>query len=138
MKAQQSKLLCGTDTINNKVVKICCEQLAKPITIIINSSIKQGVGSQIFKEATIIPLYKIGAAIECGNYRTVSLLSALSKILEKAVCQQLMSYLNINKILCPDQFGFRPKIQTTHVVHKMLNYIADKSIDLWGLDACVV
>ena len=40
-----------------------------------------------------------------------------------------MTYLSINKLLCPDQFGFRPQNQTTHVVHKMMNYISEKSID---------
>ena len=46
MKAQQPKLSCGIDAIKNKVVKICCKQLAKPMTMIIkiiNSSIIQGV-----------------------------------------------------------------------------------------------
>ena len=46
-----------------------------------------------------------------------------------AVCQQLMSYLNINKLLFPGQFGFRPKRKTMHVVHKMFYYVTDKSID---------
>ena len=40
-----------------------------------------------------------------------------------------MTYLSVEKLLCPDQYGFRPKSQTTHVVHKMLNYITDKSLE---------
>ena len=39
-----------------------------------------------------------------------------------------MQYLNVEKLICPDQFGFRRSNQTTHVVHKMLNYISDQSI----------
>ena len=81
-----------------------------------------------FKIARIIPLYKKGAANECGNYRPVSLLSALSKILEKAICMQLMYYLETDRFLCNDQYGFRPKSQTTHVVHKLLNIIQANSI----------
>ena len=128
MRAQQPKLSCGIDTINNKIVKECCVELTTPMTKIINISIRTGNVPQIYKEARIIPLYKKGAANECGNYRPVSLLSALSKILEKAICQQLMTYLSVEKLLCPDQYGFRPKSQTTHVVHKLLNYITDLSL----------
>ena len=119
----------GIDQINNKIVKLCHKELAKPMTHIINTSIRTGKVPLKYKIARIIPLYKKGAANECGNYRPVSLLSALSKILEKVICRQLMTYLSINKLLCPDQFGFRPQNQTTHVVHKMMNYISKKSID---------
>ena len=58
------------------------------------------------------------------NYRPVSLLPALSKILEKAICQQLMAYFQKYNLLCSHQYGFRAKNQTTHVVHSMLNSIS--------------
>ena len=54
--------------------------------------------------------------------------SALSKILEKAVCGQLMSFLNQADILCDTQFGFREQSQTTHVVQHMLNVITKASV----------
>ena len=106
MKGQQPKLSCGIDTINNKVVKTCSEELAKPMTIVINKSIRESKVPSLHKKARIIPLYKKGAANECGNYRPVSLLSALSKILEKAVCSQLMDFLSTSSILCDNQYGF--------------------------------
>ena len=79
MKEQQPKLSCGVDTINNKIVKSCSQELAKPLTIVINKSIRDGKVPLIYKQARIIPLYKKGPANQCGNYRPVSLLSALSK-----------------------------------------------------------
>ena len=91
--------------------------------------------SEFFLECTI-GLYDMrvhniiqtqGPANQCGNYRPVSLLSALSKILEKAVCNQLMSFLKNTSILCDQQFGFRPKNQTTHVVQHMMNIITEAS-----------
>ena len=128
MKKQQPKLSCGVDTINNKLVKHCCKELAFPMAQIIDLSIEEATVPKKLKIARIIPLYKKGAANECGNYRPVSLLSALSKILEKAICSQLMSYLESDHSLCHDQYGFRPKSQTTHVVHKLLNIIQANSI----------
>ena len=76
MKKQQPKLSTGIDQINNKIVKQCHIELAKPMTYIINLSIKQGKVPLLFKIARMISLYKKGAANECGNYRPVSLLSA--------------------------------------------------------------
>ena len=102
-------------------------ELATPMTIIINKSIRTKKVPRAFKQARIIPLYKKRAANSCGNYRPVSLLSALSMILEKAVCGQLMSYLDTYNLLCAQQFGFRKKNQTTHVVQHMLNVITENA-----------
>ena len=83
MKRQQPKMSCGIDTINNKVVKTCYKELAKPMTLVINKSISECYVPQVYKLAKTVPLYKKGPANEWRNYRPVSLLSALSKILEK-------------------------------------------------------
>ena len=85
MKKQPPKMSCGKDTINNKIVKLCCKELAEPITTIIANSIREARVPGPFKLARIIPLYKKGQANNYGNYRLVSLLSALSKIMEKVV-----------------------------------------------------
>ena len=119
MKNQQPKMSCGKDTINDRIVKTCCKELAEPMAIIIANSIREAHVPGAFKIARIIPLFKKGQANDCGNYRPVSLLSALSKILEKVICQQLMTHLEQNGSLCPNQFGFRPKCQTAYVVHKL-------------------
>ena len=129
MENQQPKLSCGVDTTNNRLVKSCCKELAEPVSMIIDLSIEEAKVPHKFKIARIIPLFKKGSTTECGNYRPISLLSALSKILEKAVCKQLMNYLESDRSLCNDQYGFRPKSQTTHVVHKLLNIIQANSIE---------
>ena len=121
MTKQQPKLSCGLDSINNKIVETASMQLAMPM--IVNKSIKEGIVPLIYKKARIVPLYKKGSANECGNYRPVSLLPSLSKILGKAVFRQLMIYLETYQLLCKDQFGFRKMSQTSHVVQSMLNTI---------------
>ena len=107
LKGQQPKLSCEIDTINNKLVTKCYKELTEPMTIIINKSIEEGRVPTIHKKARIIPLYKKGQSNVFGNYRPVSLLPALSKILEKAICKQLTHYLEKYNILCPNQCGFR-------------------------------
>ena len=83
-KNPQPKMNSRIDMIDNKIVKVCHEQLAYPLILVINKSIEEQLVLLHIKKAKIVPLFKKGAANECGNYRPVSLLSALSKILEKA------------------------------------------------------
>ena len=125
MKKQKPKLSAGIDSINNKIVKQCHEHLASIMTNIINHSIRTSTVPNIHKQALIKPLFKKGDDSVCGNYRPVSLLPSLSKILEKVVNKQLVHHLETKGLLTPNQFGFRPKNQTTHVVHQLLNIISD-------------
>ena len=127
MADQQPKLSCGTDTINNRIVKTCAKILSIPMTKIINKSIVDGKVPELFKKALIKPLYKKGQKNVLGNYRPVSLLSALSKILEKIICKQLLEYLDENDILCKHQYGFRNKSGTTHAVQSLLNMVTENS-----------
>ena len=68
------------------------------MTLVLNKSIRDCYIPQAYctKEAKIVP--QKGAANESGNYRPVTLLSALSKIFEKAICCQLMIHLGVNTI----------------------------------------
>ena len=54
------------------------------------------------------PLYKNGYASLMSNYRPISLLPSISKIFEKVIFQQLLSYMNQYSLLSMEQFGFRP------------------------------
>ena len=56
MKNQQPKRSCGIDTIDNKVVKTCHQELGIPMTQIINKSIMEGKVPQLYKQARIIPV----------------------------------------------------------------------------------
>jgi len=65
-----------------------------------------------WKVAKVIPLYKSGSLTEIDNYRTISILPTLSKILEKIVYKQLMAHLERHSLLFEYQFGFRPNRST--------------------------
>ena len=62
--------------------------------------------------AEVIPLYKSGSLAEIDNYRPISILPTLSKILEKIVYKQLMAHLERHSLLFEYQFGFRPNRST--------------------------
>ncbi|KAK3532253.1 hypothetical protein QTP86_012531 [Hemibagrus guttatus] len=79
------------------------------ITTVINGSLTSGHVPTAFKKARVIPILKKPALdpSDISNYRPVSLLSFLSKILERIVCNQLSDYLMQNNLHDPNQSGFK-------------------------------
>ena len=63
----------------------------------------------ILKIAKIIPIPKTGDKSQCDNYRPISLISNISKLLEKLVHKRLYSFLVKEKLLFEGQYGFRNK-----------------------------
>ena len=60
-----------------------------------------------WKKAKVTPIYKDGDKSDVSNYRPISVLPILSKILERAVHDQMYNYLTRNNILNQCQSGFQ-------------------------------
>jgi len=80
------------DGIGPKILKICGDSIVTPITFIINKCISEGVFPDSFKTATVIPLHKNGSKLDPNNYRPISILPTLSKIFERHISTQLLSF----------------------------------------------
>ena len=104
----------GVDGLNLRLLKTAAKFITKPLTVLFNRSISTGQLPHEFKVAKIVPIHK-GGSYEPENFRPISLLPSLSKILvlEKAVHQQLYCYLNDNGLLSDRQSGFRPLHSTS-------------------------
>ena len=76
------------DEISPTFLKDGAEVLTKPICDIINLSIKLSTFPDKFKIAKLIPLFKKGSNTDPKNYRPISLLPLLSKLIEKAIHTQ--------------------------------------------------
>ena len=129
------KLSAGIDQILLIVLGYLPENVLHALTYIFNQSLCQGKFISIFKQAKIIPVFKKGNPKNVLNYRPISLLSFLSKILEKIVCSRLHSFVNMNNSLSSQQFGFRHKHSTTHATTLLISNIVDafekKTIGTW-------
>ncbi len=85
----------------------------------------------------VVPLFKSGDINSVNNYRPISLLPIISKILEKVVANQLLHYLESNRLITNSQHGFRPKLSTetslTVITDKIYNNMDNKNISLLTL-----
>ena len=79
-------------------------------------SLDQGIVPDAMKLAKVIPIFKAKSKESFNNYRPISLLSNISKVLEKVVHKRLYSFLTRCDILCDKQYGFRPNRSTLDAV----------------------
>ena len=108
----------GLDSIPARFLKDAAEIITGPITFIVNMSLRSGTFPNELKKAKVIPLYKKKSRLDAGNYRPVSVLSIVSKILEKAVFNQLNKYLVEKNLIYQFQSGFRGSYSTdTCLIH---------------------
>ena len=112
LKDLKKKTSCGLDGVSSELLKECKEEIAGPLTIIINRSICSGVFPKDWKIAKIAPLLKKGDATKRENYRPVALLCVAGMILEKIVADQIESFFESNNLLGTFQFGFRKNRST--------------------------
>ena len=75
------------------------------------------------KKAKITPIYKKKAKTDAGNYRPVSILNIISKIIEKIACEQLTGYLDSNNLLYELQSGFRSSFSTDFCLIHLSDFI---------------
>ena len=120
----KNKNSSGKDEISNKLLKSIKDEIAKPLTIIINQSLKTGVFPDALKIAKVKPLYKKGDNFCLHNYRPISLLPTISKNFERVMFTQLYSYLNANNLLSEQQYGFRSQHSKYNIACvKLVDYI---------------
>ena len=105
---KQSKA-AGIDNIPPGILKVCSSVVNKPLAHIVNMSLCTGVIPSEWKVAKAIPVHKKGSINDFNNYRPISILPVVTKVMERIVHDQLMNYLGSNHLINDSQFGFRPK-----------------------------
>ena len=77
----------------------------------------------------VTALFKSGSRLDANNYRPITVLPTLSKILEKAVHSQVYGFLKTNELLSPNQFGLREKLSTAVALARFTDTILDNMDD---------
>ena len=120
---------CSLDPIPTSLTKQCLSDLVPLITAIVNESLSTGVVPPQFKRAVITPLLKkTGLDINVlSNYRPVSNLPFISKILEKVVLRQLQEHLSGNNLLEVHQSAYKSNHSVETAVLSVLDGLLVKA-----------
>ena len=89
LKANKSNKLTGLDKIPAKILKLSAEIIAPSLTYIFNLSLASGIYINEWKRARVTPIYKSEDKTKCENYRPISILPVIIKVLEKEIFRQL-------------------------------------------------
>ena len=99
----------GPDGVTNRILKELADPIAPILTLIFKSSLSSGKLPLDWKDAHVSPIFKKGEQYNPANYRPVSLTSVCCKVMEHIITSHIMTHLEKQNILCPEQHGFRQK-----------------------------
>ena len=111
----------GLDDISAKYLKLSAPIICKPLTKILNLSIKTNSYPDMLKKAKVSPIFKKGSRADINNYRPISVLSIINSIFERHISYCMIDFLETNKLLYKNQSGFRQ----SHFCQTALTKIVD-------------
>ena len=118
-----SKNSSGHDDISNNMLKRLKTSVSLPLEIVFNKSIEEGIFPSRMKLADVVPLHKGKDPLESTNYRPISLLLTISKLLEKIMYQQTYDFLEQTGQIYPSQYGFRTSHSCEQAISELVSEI---------------
>ena len=118
----------GPDTISNRLLQELALPLSAPLCNLFNFSLRTGQVPSSWKEAHVTPIHKKNDPSDVSNYRPISLLNTMGKVLEKIVHKHVFNYFRDNNILTALQSGFVPGDSTVNQLLDLYNTFC-KSLD---------
>ena len=114
----------GYDEISNVLLKELSPTICIPLEIIFNKSLEEGSFPKDMKLADVVPLFKNKERYLVNNYRPISLLVTISKILEKVVYTRTYNFLCTTNQLYQSQYGFRKGHSCENAICELVGIIA--------------
>ena len=107
------------DGLDSFTLKLAAEHVLPCVHHIITLSLMQRKFPCDLKLAKVIPIHKKQSPMEQQNYRPVSILSPLSKVIERVIYEQIYDYFSKNRIFHPNLMGFRKNRSTMTALVQM-------------------
>ena len=128
---------CGSDELPPKILKLVALLIYEPLTKLYNACLNAGVYPAIWKRANVHPIYKKkGSPSDLTNYRPISLLPCLSKLLGKIIFNHIYKHLTEHSLLTQQQSGYRPghgtQLQLLHLTGNLYSNL-DKGFDFTAI-----
>ena len=111
----------GPDMINNRILKELSTESSVPLSNIFNQSLTTGIVPTVWKNANVSALHKKNDPSEVINYRPISLLCCMDKVMEKIVHKHVFNFINSNNLLTSLQSGFVPNDSTVNQLVDIYN-----------------
>ena len=118
-----NKNSCGPDGISNKLLKEIKHEISEPLTSLFNYSLEAGFFPECYKHSYVVPLFKSKSKSEKSNYRPISLLPTISKVLEKIMYRRTYRFLDKTNQLYISQYGFREDHSCEHAASELVSEI---------------
>ena len=112
----ESNKSLGPNSIPTNILKLVQNEISIPLSRIFNLSFSSGTHPEKLRISKTIPIFKKGSRLSPCNYRPISLLSNLNKILEKLMFTRVYKFLEKYNCIYDLQFGFRQKHSTNHAL----------------------
>ena len=106
----------GPNSIPYRILFLLKNEISKQLADLFNLSFITGIFLSVLKTAKVVPVFKKNSKLNYSNYRPISLLSNIEKILEKLMYKRLYTFLDYNNIIYDLQFGFRQQYSTSHAL----------------------
>ena len=119
LKALDVSKATGSDGISARVLKHCAAELSLPLSQLFSLCFQHGTQPSVWKKANDVPIHKKRSRTAVQNYCPVSLLSVLSKVMDKLVNRRIMTYLEKENLLSKHQFGFRTGLGTADLLTRL-------------------
>ena len=118
----------GPNSLPQKIIKQIKKTISLPLSELINKTLAQGIFPSAFKTAKVVPIFKNESIILCNNFRPISLLSNVSKIIEKLMHKRLNKFLEQETCFYSLQFGFRLNCFTNNALMSIIESIQTQLI----------
>ena len=107
----------------NSLLRELGDSILNPLTTLFNMSLEFGQFPKDMKISDITPLFKNGSRQLLTNYRPISLLPTISKLLEKIMYSRIYKFMNMNNLFFRSQYGFQKKRSCEHAITELIGEI---------------
>jgi len=121
LKKLKTDKAVGPDGVSNKLLKMTANSITPSLTKLFNAVLRSSKYPRIWKQANVTPLFKKGNRQDKGNYRPVSLISNVGKVLERLIFDKLYAYCEERNILTWRNSGYRKGDSTSNQLINIVN-----------------
>ena len=120
-----SKASSGVDGISPILLKHIKNEICRPVTLILNQCLTNGIIPDKLKNAKVVPMHKSDDETMFNNYRPISILPT-TKVFEKVIFNEVHEYFHVISLYFINQYGFRKKHSTELAVLEVIDRITNK------------